>query len=94
MRLVLALAVLPGLGACAPAPVARAEAICRDQLPPASGVSGTARIGVASDGTTTRLVRRVDLDIDAGLGGRDPETVWRNCVLRQSGELPTRPFRS
>ena len=94
MRIALALAALGTLGACAPIPVSRAETICRDQLPPPSGISGEARIGVATDGTTTRIVRRMHVNIDAGLGGRDPETVWRNCVLRQSGEMPTRPFRS
>jgi hypothetical protein len=75
-------------------PVAQAERQCRDEIVPAGArLGGAARIGVATGPGGTRIERRMDLDIMIGHVPGGAEEAWRRCVFRNSGELPTRPFR-
>lgn len=89
MRAALA-AVALGAAACAPLPVERAETLClADARRAAQPLRGEVRTGVTSGGAATR----VELDIGTpDLNGRDPAAEFEACVLRRSGQRPSRPL--
>lgn len=83
------------LAACAPMSLQEAERQCYREARLAQGPSGEVRMGVATGPGGTRPVGGLSVDISSDwLAGRDPEQVWRGCVHRRSGQLPTRDFGS
>lgn len=90
-----ALLLVPLLAACAPMSLQQAERECYRDARLAAGPSGEVRIGAAGGPGGVRPVAGVSVDISTDyLAGRDPEAVWRSCVQRRSGQVPTRPFGS
>ncbi|MFZ5752131.1 MAG: hypothetical protein ACOY5U_13855 [Pseudomonadota bacterium] len=89
MRAALA-ALAAGLTACTPLPVERAEALCRaDARRTVAPLRGTVRTGFA-DGA---LASRVELELGTpDAAGRDPAAEFDACVLRRSGQRPSRPL--
>lgn len=83
------LAILAG---CGTVPVADAEASCLRDAELALRPRGEARIGLGTDSNgNLRPVGRLDVEISSGyLAGRDPSDVYNRCVLRRSGQMPTR----
>ena len=80
---------LLALTACAPIPVERAETMCLNDARLATGPRGTLGLGVGTDGPRAVLDVTVSSDY---LAGRDPAQVFAACVLRRSGQMPTRPL--
>lgn len=90
---VAALLLLGGLGACGPVPVAQAERACLDDARAATGPRSEVGVGVATDGDRvwTGAGFEVSLSSDYVMG-RDPSDVFNSCVMRRSGQPPTRPL--
>ncbi|MDP5308303.1 hypothetical protein [Paracoccus spongiarum] len=80
------------LAGCAPLPVERAEASCLRDAELASGPRGQVTMGVAGGGgRSSGAIGSVELNISSDyLMGRDPSDVFNRCVLRRSGQMPTR----
>lgn len=87
--LVMAPALL-GLMACAPIPVDRAERACLASARDASGPRTEMGVGVGSHGVRGGYVQ-VGIGSDY-IMGRDPSAVFQDCVLRRSGQMPSRPL--
>ncbi|AMY70869.1 hypothetical protein [Frigidibacter mobilis] len=85
---VLVLAAL-ALAGCSPIPVARAEAVCAERFAAAAPVSGTAKAGVSSNGGT---VSGFEVEFAPSVSFGDPSAAYTACVVRKSGEYPTRPL--
>lgn len=85
------LVVLLAAAACAPVPMSmeRAEAQCADRARKAAAPTGSVGITVGSGGVDTRVAIGVSGDY---LAGRDPQEVYRQCVLRYTGQEPLRPL--
>lgn len=82
-----------GLGACGPVPVHQAERNCMGDARAATGPRGEIGVGMVSDGHSVRPVGRLEMTISSDYAmGRDPAEVFTRCVMRQSGEMPTRPL--
>ena len=85
---------LLGLAACAPAPVQipveQAERVCMVQALDARAPRTEVGLGIGSHGYRGGFVR-VDMSADQILG-RDPSQIFNQCVLRRSGQMPTRPL--
>lgn len=91
--LIAAAFLLTGLAACGPIPVQQAERSCLEDARSATGPRGNVAVGVGSDGRSVNPVGRVELSISSDyLMGRDPADVFNRCVMRRSGEMPTRPL--
>lgn len=90
--LVTALPLLAALAACAPVPVERAEASCLRDAELASRPRGQVTMGVAGgSGGRVGTVGRIELDVSSDyMMGRDPSDVFNRCVMRRSGQFPTR----
>lgn len=89
----LALAAVTGVAACGPVPVAQAERSCVGDARAARGPQGEIAMGVVSDGHRIRPATGVKLSISSDyVMGRDPSDVFTNCVMRRSGQMPTRPL--
>lgn len=85
--------VLAGLAACGPVPVHQAERDCLEDARAATGPRGEIAVGVGSNGRTVRPVGSVELSISSDyVMGRDPSDVFNRCVMRRSGQMPTRPL--
>lgn len=85
------LTLLIALAACAPVPVERAEASCMRDAELASRPRGEVTMGVIGGGGSAGPVGRVELEVSSDyLMGRDPSDVFNRCVMRRSGQLPTR----
>lgn len=80
------------LSACGPLSVQQTEKECYTQARLAEQPRGKVGFGVGSDGKT-RLSGEVTITSDY-LQGRDPSQVYQNCVVRRSGEFPSRPYSS
>lgn len=80
------------LTACGPVSVQQAEKECLWQAQNAEHPRGKVSLGVGSDGKT-RLGGELTVTSDF-LQGHDPSQVYNNCVVRRSGEFPTRPYSS
>ncbi|WP_126974891.1 hypothetical protein [Frigidibacter oleivorans] len=75
---------------CGPIPVDRAERFCARQLSTPQPVTGKAEFGV-SDGN---FHNGYELDIALQSNAGDPAAAYNSCVVRKSGEFPTRPWHS
>lgn len=83
------LASLLLLAACAPIPVEEAERQCLDEARAARAPRGEVAVG----GGTGGIGARVSLELSADyLAGRDPADVFDTCVMRRSGNPPSRPL--
>ncbi|MBV0890654.1 hypothetical protein KTN05_02165 [Paracoccus sp. Z118] len=91
-RAILAAAALSlaGLAACGPQTVAQAERSCMDDARLAIHPRTEVALGIGSGGRSAVGIS-TSLSSDY-LTGRDPADVFDRCVLRRSGELPTRPL--
>ncbi|AXC49878.1 hypothetical protein DRW48_09410 [Paracoccus suum] len=90
--LTLAAAVLAG---CGPVPVADAERTCLGDARAARGPQSSVSVGVAGDRHGVHPVAGVSLSISSdAIAGRDPSDVFTRCVMRRSGQMPTRPLTS
>ncbi|WP_299363222.1 hypothetical protein [uncultured Paracoccus sp.] len=88
-----ALPVLTGLAACGPVSVAQAERSCLDDARLAAGPRTHIAVGIGSDGHSVRPSGGVAVELSGDyVMGRDPAEVFDRCVLRRSGEMPTRPL--
>lgn len=89
----LAIALAAGLSACGPIPVQQAERNCLDTARAATGPRGEIAMGIGSDGHSVRPMGRIELSVSSDyVMGRDPSDVFTRCVVRQSGQMPTRPL--
>lgn len=80
---------LLALAGCGPMPLDRAEAFCARQSAPApSGLGGRAEMGVSSG----RLHNGLQLGVDMAANLADPAAAYNACVVRKSGQFPTRPL--
>ncbi|SIS65275.1 hypothetical protein [Paracoccus saliphilus] len=86
------LLLLGGLAACGPIPVDRAEQSCMRDAELASRPRGEVAIGaIGGGGSGTRTAGRIEMEISSDyILGRDPSDVFNRCVLRKSGQMPTR----
>ncbi len=91
MRRAILFAVLT-LTACGPIPRAQAERECLHQARLAQHPRGSVGVGMDSSGNV-RPTFDVTISSDY-IQGRDPSQVYDNCVMRRSGEMPSRPFSS
>ncbi len=92
MRLILGLCLLLPLLSCGPVSLAQAERECLHQARLAQQPRGSIGVGVGSDGQA-KVVGDITISSDY-LTGRDPAQVYDSCVVRRSGEMPSRPFTS
>lgn len=82
-----------GIAACGPVPVAQAERICLEDARAATGPRTEVALGVGSDGHRVRPMGGISVSISSDyIAGRDPAVVYQDCVLRRSGQVPTRPL--
>lgn len=79
---------LLGSAACAPIPVDRAERACLSSARSARGPDTEMGVGVGSHGVRGGYLQ-VGVSSDY-IMGRDPSQVFQECVLRRSGQMPTR----
>lgn len=79
------------IAACGPIPVADAERQCLSRAYDASGPHGEVLVGVAGGKPRSRVTLDISTDY---LAGRDPSAVYDQCVLRKSGQPPSRPLYS
>ncbi|MCQ0969672.1 hypothetical protein MLD63_04420 [Paracoccus sp. TK19116] len=80
-----------GLAACGPIPVDQAERVCLDNARLAKAPRSTAVIGVGAGGGNVRPYGSLEIDVSSDyIRGRDPAVVYQQCVLRRSGQVPTR----
>ncbi len=90
MRL-LSLTVL-ALTACGPVSLQQAERECRSQARLAEQPRGNVALGIGSDG---KAHVKGDVTVTSDfLQGRDPAQVYDNCVVRRSGQFPSRAYSS
>ncbi len=78
------------LASCGPIPVQRAERECLEQARAATAPRGKIWVGGNSAGRTGGGVE-VTISSDYVLG-RDPSQVFDACVMRRSGQRPSRPL--
>lgn len=91
MRILGLFALLPLL-ACGPISQQQAERECLAQARLAQQPRGSVAVGIGSDG---RARSAIDVTISSDfIQGRDPSQVYDNCVVRRSGQMPSRPFSS
>jgi len=91
MRSLVLFALLPLL-ACGPIPVPQAERECLAQARLAQQPRGSVSVGFGSDG---KVRPAFDVTISSDyIQGRDPSQVYDNCVVRRSGQMPSRAFSS
>lgn len=87
----LALAALLPLAACGPVPVDQAERSCLEDARAATGPRGEISMGVGTDGRRSWPAGSVEISVSSDyIMGRDPSDVFNNCVMRRSGQMPTR----
>lgn len=88
MRVLLPLLML---AACAPIPVDEAERQCLAEARAARAPQGEVLVGGGTGGFGAQVTIDVSTDY---LAGRDPAAVFDACVLRRSGNPPSRPLTS
>lgn len=92
MRPILALLALLPLIACGPVSREQAERECLHTARLAQQPRGSVGIGVDSRG---KVQPQFDVTVSSDyLSGRDPSQVYDSCVMRRSGQMPSRPFSS
>ena len=89
LMLAVAMAVA-GCGAGEPLSVEEAMVECEGAARQATRPTASVTVGVNSEGAVSSgFIIGVTDDF---LAGRDPEDVYRDCVVRRSGKEPSRPF--
>ncbi len=83
------IAMLMGLAACGPVSVKSAEDQCVEDARLAKSPRGVIGVGATSKGPKARAEVVISSDF---LLGRDPEEVYNACVVRKSGQMPSRPL--
>ena len=92
MRPILALLALLPLIACGPVSREQAERDCLHTARLAQQPRGSVGIGVDSNGNVSP---QFDVTVSSDyLSGRDPSQVYDSCVMRKSGQMPSRSFSS
>lgn len=92
MRPILALLLLLPLIACGPVSREQAERDCLHTARLAQQPRGSVGVGVDSNG---KVQPQFDVTVSSDyLSGRDPSQVYDSCVMRKSGQMPSRPFTS
>lgn len=92
MRPILALLLLLPLIACGPVSREQAERDCLHTARLAEQPRGSVGVGVDSNG---KVQPQFDVTVSSDyLSGRDPSQVYDSCVMRKSGQMPSRPFTS
>lgn len=82
-----------GIAACAPITVAQAERICLEDARAATGPQSRVGLGIGTDGDDVGVVAGVSMTISSDyIAGRDPAVAFHDCVVRRSGQVPTRPL--
>ena len=82
--------VVAGCGPQEPLSVEEAMVECAGKARHATRPTAAVAVGVNSEGAVSSgFIIGVTDDF---LAGRDPEVVYRDCVVRRSGKEPTRPF--
>lgn len=77
------------VAACGPVSPERAAEICEEKARAAQGPTGRVSVGVNSeDGPFASGEIGISSDY---LAGRDPLIVYRDCVMRRTGQEPIRP---
>jgi hypothetical protein len=79
------------LAACGPISLPHAEQQCFDEARLAKAPRGEVAIGAGTGGARARVTLDITSDF---LAGRDPSAVYDQCVVRRSGQLPSRPLYS
>lgn len=89
-----AVIAITALAACAPVPVAQAERSCLSDARLALGPRSEVSIGVgAVSGRGLRTTGHIGVAMSSdAIMGRDPADVFARCVMRRSGQMPTRPL--
>lgn len=92
MRGSLAVLAAVTITACAPVSPELAARQCEDRARAAvKPVSGTAAVGIGSDGPITDVDVNITITSDY-IQGRDPYVVYDQCVRELSGQGPIRPL--
>ena len=82
-----------GISACGPVPVDQAERSCLGDARDATGPRSEVALGVGTDGDSLRTMAGFSVSVSSDyIMGRDPAVVFHDCVLRRSGQVPTRPL--
>lgn len=82
-----------GLAACGPVPVDQAERSCLRDAREASAPRSQAVLGVGTDGDDVGVLAGFSVSVSSDyITGRDPAVVFHDCVVRRSGQVPTRPL--
>lgn len=82
-----------GVAACGPVPVAQAERICLEDARAATRPESRVGLGIGTDGHDVAVLAGISMTVSADYGaGRDPAVVFHDCVVRRSGQVPTRPL--
>lgn len=85
------LPLIAAVAACGPVPVDQAERSCLRDAELAQAPRGSVAMGIGSGSGGTRGYGSVNLEIGSDfLRGRDPAAVFDACVMRRSGQAPTR----
>jgi hypothetical protein len=90
MRALIALCLTLPLLSCGPVSLAQAERDCLHTARLAEQPRGSVGVGIGSDGRA-KVVGDITISSDF-LQGRDPAQVYDSCVMRKSGQMPSRPF--
>lgn len=79
--------------ACGPVTREQAERSCIRDAELAAQPRGTVGLGVVSGPGGTRTAAGISFEVSGDyIMGRDPEEVYRSCVYRRSGQLPSVPL--
>jgi hypothetical protein len=81
------------LAACEPVPLdpERAARLCEERAQAAQGPTGSITLGANSD---DGFFSGAEIGLSGDfLTGRDPQEVYRECVIARTGALPVRPPR-
>ena len=91
-RLTPALAAVALIAGCSSEPVSVRQAMemCMEPARKAAGPTGTFGLGFGSEGGVSSSLS-IELTGDY-LIGRDPDEVFEECVVRQSGAVPDQPY--
>lgn len=83
------LIALLALAACGPVSRENAEFQCREQAHLAERPRGNVAIGAGTGGVRSRVALEIGSDF---ILGRDPASVYDQCAMRRTGQLPKRRY--
>lgn len=88
-----ALLGLLALVSCGPVPVAQAERSCLADARSAQAPRSEVAVGMVGGRGGVSPYAGVSFEVSSDyLAGRDPAEVYNRCVMRRSGQMPTRPL--